>query len=197
MLKGKRFAAICADGVVRSAVVTASEAWAWDAIRASVQVSKDGQRFSISGNLSAVGVGETFLYRHAAPPGVAYRFHSATLAAVCGCTPHRPVAPRLRKLAAAFVAPWATRPRFFLYALAEIIRAEAAARGLVSPEILIPGERGPRPWAKPIRAALARVKPEPLARMARLAWAVRCFKLDEAARDMGATEGRAWKGRRI
>ena len=60
MHKGKRFAAICADGVTRSAVVTASEAWAWDAIRASVQVTKDGQRFSISGNLSAVGLNDGF-----------------------------------------------------------------------------------------------------------------------------------------
>lgn len=174
-MKGKRFAAICADGVVRSAVVTANEAWAWDAINASVQVSIDGQRFSISGNLSAVGLNDGFFYRHAAPPGVAYRFHSATLAAVCGCTPHRPVAPRLRALAVRLgLSRFGPFNSTALCWLAIDLRAAASRCGLVTARP--GGDGGAHRGAEANRAALARVKPQPLARMARLAWAFYCFK---------------------
>lgn len=174
-MKGKRFAAICADGVVRSAVVTASEAWAWDAISASVQVTKDGQRFSISGNLSAVGAVDAFLYRHAAPPGVVHRFHSNDLAAVCGCTPHRPVAPRLRALAARLgLTRFGPFNATALCWLAIDLRAAASRCGLVTARP--GGDGGAHRGAEANRAALARVKPDPLARMARLAWAFHCFK---------------------
>lgn len=193
MRKGQRVRAVCGDGVCRSVVITSAEPWAWDAIAASVQVTAHGARFSIAGTLSGVGASEA-VNPHPAPSGVQYRFHSNALVSVCGWTPHRPVAPRLRKLAAAFVAPWANRPGFFLYALAEILREEAAARGLCTAEPgTATGAHGPRPWAKPIRAALSRVKPEPLARMARLAWAWRCWRMAEANRASGLPhEGRAW-----
>lgn len=172
-MKGKRFAAMCADGVVRSAVVTASEAWAWDAVNASVQVSKDGQRFSISGTLTSAGLHGT--HRHAAPPGVTHRFHSATLVAVCGCTPHRPVAPRLRALAARLgLSRFGPFNATALCWLAIDLRAAASRCGLVTARP--GGDGGAHRSAEANRAALARVKPEPLARMARLAWAFFCFK---------------------
>lgn len=175
MLKGKRFAAICGDGVVRSAVITASEAWAWDAIRASVQVTVNGERVTVSGNLSAVGLNDGFFYRHAAPPGVVHRFHSADLTAVCGCTPHRPFAPRLRALAARLgLARFGAFNATALCWFATDLRAAASRCGLVTARP--GGDGGAHRGAEANRAALARVKPEPLARMARLAWAFYCFK---------------------
>jgi hypothetical protein len=175
MNKGKRFPAICGDGVTRSAVITASEAWAWDAISAAVQVTVNGERVTVSGNLSAVGVTETFLYRHAAPPGVVHRFHSNDLTAICGCTPHRPVAPRLRALAARLgLTRFGPFNATALCWLAIDLRAAASRCGLVTARP--GGDGGAHRGAEANRTALARVKPQPLARMARLAWAFYCFK---------------------
>lgn len=70
--KGKRFKALCGDGKVRSAVVTAQEAWCWDAISAAVQVTVNRKRRTVSGNLSGAGF-ETL------PPGVKHRFMSNRL----------------------------------------------------------------------------------------------------------------------
>jgi hypothetical protein len=175
MRKGQRVRAICGDGVCRSVAVTASQPWAWDAISASAQVTIHGARFTLAGNLSGVGVTDSAIYRHAAPPGVAYRFHSNALTSLCGCTPHRPVAPALRRLAARLGLN-----RFGCFApvalcwLAVDLRAVAASRGLVTPRP--GGDGGAHERAEANRSALARVKPEPLARMARLAWAFLCFK---------------------
>ena len=194
--RGRRVRAICGDGLVRSVVITAAFPWAWDAISASAQVTVSGARFTLSGNLSAVGVTDSALYRHAAPEGVAFRFHSSALTSVCGCTPHRPVAPALRKAAARCLGRFASLPGFLAwYCLADDLRAVAAERGLVTAQELPPLLEG-RFWKTAVRAALARIKPEPLARMARLAWAFRCWQLDAASRAQG-TEGRAWDGHRI
>ena len=193
--RGRRVRAICGDGVVRSAVITAAHPWAWDAISASVQVTVSGVRFTLGGNLSGVGLTDSAIHRHAAPEGVEYRFHSSALVSLCGCTPHRPVAPALRKAAARCLGRFASLPGFLAwYYLADDLRAVAAERGLVTAEAAPIPER--RPWSIPVRAALARIKPEPLARMARLAWAFRCFKLAAADRALGG-EGRAWDGHRI
>ena len=174
-MRGRRVRAICGDGVCRSVVITAAHPWAWDAISASVQVTASGVRFTLGGNLSGVGVTDSAIYRHAAPEGVEYRFHSSALVSICGCTPHRPVAPALRRLAARLGLH-----RFGCFApvalcwLAIDLRAAASARGLVTPRA--GGDGGAHDRAEANRAALARVKPEPLARMARLAWAFLCWK---------------------
>jgi len=89
--RGKRFPALCGDGKVRAAVITASEAWAWDAISAAVQVTVNGKRRTVSGNLSGAGF-------HKLPPGVSHRFLSNRLTALVGFTQHRPLAPLLRRL---------------------------------------------------------------------------------------------------
>lgn len=201
-MKGKRFRAMCGDGVVRSAVITASEAWAWDAIRAAVQVTVNGERLTVSGNLSAVGLNDGFFYRHAAPPGVTHRFHSSDLNSICGCTPHCPVAPDLRKAAARLLGKFTDLPGALAWQfLAEDLRAEAAARGLVKPE----AHPMPQAWregsgrirASALRIAARRLSDKRLARFARLAWAFRAWKLAEAETAQGRTEGRAWKDRRI
>ena len=194
--RGRRVRAICGDGVVRSVVITAAHPWAWDAISASVQVTASGVRFTLSGNLSGVGITDSALHRHAAPSSVEYRFHSSALVSLCGCTPHKPIAPALRKAAARCLGRFASLPGFLAwYCLADDLRAVAAERGLVTAEAApIPVRR---PWSIPVRAALARIKPEPLARMARLAWSFRCWKHAAADRALGATEGRAWDGHRI
>jgi len=173
--RGRRVRAICGDGVCRSAVITEAHPWAWDAISASVQVTVSGVRFTLGGNLSGVGVTDSAINRHAAPDGVAYRFHSTALVSLCGCTPHRPVAPRLRLLAARLglnrFGPFAS---VALCWLAIDLRAAASARGLVTPRA--GGDGGAHASAEANRAALARIKSEPLARMARLAWAFFCWK---------------------
>jgi hypothetical protein len=51
MHKGKRFRAVCGDGVVRSAVVTANEPWCVWSISAAVQVTVNGKRRTVSGSL--------------------------------------------------------------------------------------------------------------------------------------------------
>jgi hypothetical protein len=202
MNKGKRFRAICGDGVTRSAVITASEAWAWDAIRAAVQVTVNGERLTVSGNLSAVGLNDGFFYRHAAPPGVTHRFHSSDLTAVCGCTPHRPIAPDLRKAAARLLGKFTDLPGALAWQfLAEDLRAEAAARGLVKPEAhpmpLAWREGSGRIRASALRIAARRISDDRIARFARLAWAFRAWKLAEAETAQGRTEGRAWSDHRI
>jgi hypothetical protein len=58
--------------------------------------------------------------------------------------------------------------------LAIDLRAAASARGLVTPRA--GGDGGAHASAEANRAALARIKSEPLARMARLAWAFLCWK---------------------
>ena len=90
-MKGKRFPALCGDGKVRAAVVTASEAWSWDAISAAVQVTVKGKRRTISGNLTGAGV-------EPLPPGVSHRFLSNRLTDLVGFTAHKPLAPLLRQL---------------------------------------------------------------------------------------------------
>jgi len=89
--RGKRFPALCGDGKVRAAVITANEAWAWDAISSAVQVTINGKRRTVSGNLSGAGF-------HKLPPGVSHRFLSNRLTALVGFTQHRPLAPLLRRL---------------------------------------------------------------------------------------------------
>ena len=90
-MKGKRFPALCGDGKVRSAVITANEPWACDAISAAVQVTLNGKRRTVSGNLSGAGF-------HKLPLGVSHRFLSNRLTALIGFTQHRPLAPLLRRL---------------------------------------------------------------------------------------------------
>ena len=89
--RGKRFPALCGDGKIRAAVVTAAEAWSWDAISAAVQITVNGKRRTISGNLSGAGLAKL-------PPGVSHRFLSNRLTALVGFTDHAPLAPRLRRL---------------------------------------------------------------------------------------------------
>jgi hypothetical protein len=85
--RGKRFSVLCGDGKVRSAVVTVFTPWP----RAAVQVTIDGKRRTVSGNLSGAGF-------HKLPPGVSHRFLSNRLTALVGFTQHRPLAPLLRRL---------------------------------------------------------------------------------------------------
>jgi hypothetical protein len=89
--RGKRFPALCGDGKVRSAVVTAAEAWCVWSISAAVQVTVNGKRRTVSGNLTGAGLDPL-------PPGVSHRFLSNRLTALVGFTDHRPLAPLLRRL---------------------------------------------------------------------------------------------------
>jgi hypothetical protein len=92
-LRGIRFPALCGDGKVRSAVVTALAPWSAWAISASVQVTVKGKRRTVTGNLCGI---DTALDK--APPGVSYRFASNALTDLVGFTRHKPVAPVLKKL---------------------------------------------------------------------------------------------------
>jgi hypothetical protein len=85
--RGKRFSVLCGDGKVRSAVVTVFTPWP----RAAVQVTVDGKRRTVSGNLTGAGI-------EPLPPGVFHRFLSNRLTALVGFTKHRPLAPLLRRL---------------------------------------------------------------------------------------------------
>ena len=82
VLKGKRFPALCGDGKVRSAVVTAQAPWCVWAISASVQVTVKGKRRTVSGNLMAIDPAV-----EKAPPGVSHRFASNALTDLVGFTP--------------------------------------------------------------------------------------------------------------
>lgn len=169
--KGRAFRALCHDGQVRRAVCTASHPWAWDAISAAVQVSFAGKRLTVSGNLGGL---DRALHPDA-PQGVEHRFHSEDLRAVVGWTGHKPVAPRLRKLAARLgLTRFGPFNVTALCWLAIDLRAAASRCGLVTARP--GGDGGAHFTAEANRAALVRIKPEPLARMARLAWAFHCFK---------------------
>jgi hypothetical protein len=89
--RGKRFPALCGDGKVRAAVVTAAEAWCVWSISAAVQVTVNGKRRTVFGNLTGAGIDPL-------PPGVSHRFLSNRLTALVGFTDHRPRAPLLRRL---------------------------------------------------------------------------------------------------
>ena len=89
--RGKRFPALCGDGKVRAAVVTAAEAWCVWSISAAVQVTVKGKRRTVSGNLTGNGL-------YPLPPGVSHRFLSNRLTDLVGFTAHKPTAPRLRRL---------------------------------------------------------------------------------------------------
>lgn len=92
-LKGKRFPALCGDGKVRSAVVTALAPWCVWAISASVQVTVKGKRRTVTGNLCW-----TDRAIDSAPPGIDHRFASNALTDLVGFTRHKPFAPVLKKL---------------------------------------------------------------------------------------------------
>lgn len=90
-MKGKRFPALCGDGKVRAAVITANEPWCAWSISAAVQVTINGKRRTVSGNLTGAGV-------EPLPPGVSHRFLSNRLTDLVGFTDHKPIAPLLRRL---------------------------------------------------------------------------------------------------
>ncbi len=92
-LRGKRFPALCGDGKVRSAVVTALAPWSVWAISASVQVTVKGKRRTVTGNLCMI---DTALEK--APTGVSHRFASNALTDLVGFTRHKPFARVLKKL---------------------------------------------------------------------------------------------------
>ncbi len=92
--RGKRFPALCGDGKVRAAVITANEPWCVWSISAAVQVTIDGKRRTVTGNLT----GLVLVLNEKAPPGVSHRFLSNRLTALVGFTQHRPLAPLLRRL---------------------------------------------------------------------------------------------------
>lgn len=92
--RGKRFAALCGDGKVRAAVVTANEPWCVWSISAAVQVTVNGKRRTVGGNLC----GLDRILNEKAPPGVSHRFMSNRLTDLVGFTDHKPVAPLLRRL---------------------------------------------------------------------------------------------------
>jgi len=92
--RGKRFPALCGDGKVRAAVVTANEPWCVWSISAAVQVTIDGKRRTVTGNLTGLDL----VLNEKAPPGVSHRFLSNRLTALVGFTQHRPLAPLLRRL---------------------------------------------------------------------------------------------------
>ena len=91
--KGKRFPALCGDGKVRSAVVTVHAPWCMWAISASVQVTVNGKRRTVTGNLSVI---DTAL--ETAPLGVSHRFHSNALTDLVGFTRHKPFVRVLKRL---------------------------------------------------------------------------------------------------